>query len=102
MVIVLSDKQVSLREFGIYNKIRTDSLSISFGNKNVLSDVSINFKENNVTDIIGPLGCGKTVLIRSLNIMYDMNKNIKISGKVFFESVDLYYDSFEPYQHRRK
>lgn len=102
MAIVLSDEQVSMREFRIHDKIRTDSLSIAFGNKYVLSDISLNFKENKVTAIMGPSGCGKTVLIRSLNRMHDMNKNAKISGNVFLDSVNLYSDSFDPYYHRKK
>ena len=51
---------------------------------------------------MGPSGCGKTVLLRSLNRMHDMNNNAKISGNVFFDSVNLYSDSFDPYHHRQK
>lgn len=102
MAIVIQNELQSARKFQKFDKIHTDSLSVSFGNKNVLSDVSLNFKENKVTAIMGPSGCGKTVLIRSLNRMHDSNTNAKISGNVFFGNVNLYSDSFDPYYHRQK
>lgn len=102
MAIVISNEQIKKHAFRLPDKIKTDSLSIAFGNKVVVSDVSLNFKENKVTAIMGPSGCGKTVLIRSLNRMHDMNNKAKISGKVFFDKVNLYSDSFDPYYHRQK
>ena len=96
------EEQAYKHEFRKPDKIRTDSLSIAFGSKNILSDVSLNFKENTVTAIMGPSGCGKTVLLRSLNRMHDRDKSAKVSGKVFFDSVNLYSDSFDPYCHRQK
>jgi len=102
MAIVLSEKQQSAYQSQTSKKLRVDSLSVSFGAKNVFSDVSFDFKENKVTAIMGPSGCGKTVFLRSLNRMHDSNRNAKISGNVFFENVNLYSDSFDPYYHRQK
>ena len=102
MAIVLSNDAVSKREYRLNDKIKVDSLSIAFGGKSVLSDVSLDFKENSVTAIMGPSGCGKTVLLRSLNRMHDMTRNVKISGKVFFDNDNLYSNSFDPIYHRQK
>lgn len=102
MAIVIPNELQSMREFQKFNKIYTDSLSVSFGDKTVLSDISLNFKENKVTAIMGPSGCGKTVLIRSINRMHDSTRGAKISGGVFFDHVNLYSDSFDPYHHRQK
>ncbi len=102
MAIVLSDDRVSKHEFKQPDKIKVDSLAVSFGDKNILSDVSLNFKENKVTAIMGPSGCGKTVLLRSLNRMHDLNNSSKISGSVFLDSTNLYSDSFDQYLHRQK
>ena len=90
------------RKSNTLNKVKTDSLSISFGNKNILSNISLEFKENKVTAIMGPSGCGKTVLIRSLNRMHDLNKQAKISGNVVFDDMNLYSNDFDPYYHRQK
>jgi len=96
------EEQVYKHEFKKPDKLKTESLSIAFGSKNILSDVSLNFQENTVTAIMGPSGCGKTVLLRSLNRMHDRDKSAKVSGNVFFDSVNLYSDSFDPYYHRQK
>ena len=97
-----SNVQISERKSIGLDKVKTVSLSISFGNKNILSNISLKFKENRVTAIMGPSGCGKTVLIRSLNRMHDLNKSAKVSGKVIFDDVNLYSSDFDPYHHRQK
>ena len=102
MAIVLSEEQIVKSELNIPDKIKTDSLSVAFSNKTVISDISLNFKKNKVTAIMGPSGCGKTVLIRSLNRMHDMSRGVKISGSVWYENKNLYSDSFDPYFHRKK
>ena len=102
MAIALSRDQTSIRESGLHDKLVLNSLSVGFDGKTILSDISLAFKENKVTAIMGPSGCGKTVLIRSFNRMHDTNKRAKTSGNVFFDDIDLYSDSFDPYQHRQK
>jgi phosphate transport system ATP-binding protein len=60
------------------------------------------FKANTVTSLIGPSGCGKTSFLRCLNRMHDMNKNVKVMGKVVIDNTDLYLDNMNPIYHRRK
>ena len=46
-------------------------LSVSYGDKLALRDVSMKIRKNQVTAFIGPSGCGKSTLIRCLNRMND-------------------------------
>ena len=48
-----------------------DDLSVSYGDKLALRDVSMKIRKNQVTAFIGPSGCGKSTLIRCLNRMND-------------------------------
>ena len=44
--------------------MKVNKLSKSFGNLEVLRDITLNIKEGQFVSIIGPSGCGKTVLLK--------------------------------------
>ena len=71
-------------------KISASSVNIFFGSKQVLKNVSIGFRENEVTSLIGPSGCGKSTLLRSFNRMHDLTHDAHIEGKLLLEELDLY------------
>ena len=60
--------------------IRTENLSKSFGELEVLKDVNIEVDSGEVVVIIGPSGAGKSTLLRSLNTLEQIT-----SGKSFIE-----------------
>ncbi|HUK70465.1 MAG TPA: ATP-binding cassette domain-containing protein [Streptosporangiaceae bacterium] len=51
--------------------MRTTDLTLGFGAKTVLEDISLNFTPGAVTALLGPTGSGETTLLRSLNRMND-------------------------------
>ncbi len=66
------------------NIIQVRNLCKSFGNLQVLNDISTDFKEQQVVSIIGPSGGGKSTFLRCLNLL-----ETPTSGKVIFNDVDL-------------
>lgn len=46
--------------------IRLEQVSLSFGDKQVLDNISLSLPEQGVTVLSGPSGCGKTTLLRVL------------------------------------
>ncbi len=66
------------------NIIQVRNLCKSFGNLNVLNDISADFKEKQVVSIIGPSGGGKSTFLRCLNLL-----EMPTSGKIIFNGTDL-------------
>lgn len=64
--------------------IRVEHLYKSFGDLEVLKDVSIQIKEKEVVCVIGPSGSGKSTFLRCLNLLEPIT-----SGKVIVNGHDL-------------
>lgn len=82
-------------------KLSAQHLNLSFGSKQILKNVNIDFEEKQVTSLIGPSGCGKSTLLRSFNRMHDLSPDAKIEGKLQIENTDI-YDSAVPVTLTRK
>lgn len=71
-------------------KIRTQSLSVYYGNLRALKDISVTIPEKSVTALIGPSGCGKSTFLRALNRMNELLPSARTEGKVFLDGQDIY------------
>ncbi|MGQ9800344.1 MAG: phosphate ABC transporter ATP-binding protein PstB [Candidatus Saccharicenans sp.] len=71
-------------------KIIIDRLSLHYGNKQVLKNISLSIPEKKVTAIIGPSGCGKSSFIRTLNRMNDLIPEARVEGKVLIDGENIY------------
>jgi phosphate transport system ATP-binding protein len=71
-------------------KILTKSLSLYYGDKQALKDISMEIQPNKVTAFIGPSGCGKSTFLRVLNRMNDLIDHVKIEGEVVIDGVNIY------------
>jgi phosphate transport system ATP-binding protein len=79
-----------------------DRLSIWYGQKQAISDVTMEISQHNVTAIIGPSGCGKSTLLRCLNRMHELVPNTRIEGRVLFRGNNLYDPGVDPTLIRRR
>ena len=48
------------------NIINIHDLYFSYGDKNILNGISVGFKKNKITGILGPNGCGKSTLLKNI------------------------------------
>jgi phosphate transport system ATP-binding protein len=75
--------------------MRAVNLTLGFGAKTVLDEVSLDFRARTVTSLLGPTGSGKTTFLRTLNRMNDRVSGYRYSGDVLlgghsiFKSQDL-------------
>lgn len=78
-------------------KITTRDLNLFYGGTQALNNVNIVIGQKNVTALIGPSGCGKSTFLKTLNRMNDLVPNVKITGEVKFDGLNVYgeYDIVE-------
>ena len=77
--------------------IQVRNLCKSFGELQVLNDISTDFLEKQVVSIIGPSGGGKSTFLRCLNLL-----ETPTSGHVIFNGVDLCEKKVDINVHRQK
>ncbi|MCC8150682.1 MAG: amino acid ABC transporter ATP-binding protein [Lachnospiraceae bacterium] len=69
--------------------LEVEHLSKSFGQTEVLKDISFSLEESQVLSIIGSSGSGKTTLLRCLNFLEKPNKGIiRVKDKTLFDGDD--------------
>ncbi len=77
-------------------KLSARNLSVSYGDKAALSDISLEIADRSVTAIIGPSGCGKTTFLRCFNRMNDFVENCQVEGEVFLDGQNVYAKEMDP------
>lgn len=74
------------------NKITIQEMDLFYGNFHAIKSVNLNIPANKITAFIGPSGCGKITLLKSLNRMNDLVENCKITGTIELDGKNIYKD----------
>ncbi|MYB41500.1 MAG: phosphate ABC transporter ATP-binding protein [Chloroflexi bacterium] len=77
------------------------NISLWYGQKQAVGNVSLDVPRNRVTALIGPSGCGKSTLLRCINRMNDLIDGVRIEGEVMIDGANIYAPNTEPSQVRR-
>lgn len=64
-------------------------LTVSTKHQVILDNLSLNIPKNKITVLLGASGCGKTTLLKCLNRLNDLNKELDVRGKIIFEGNDI-------------
>ena len=78
------------------------AVSVFYGAKQALTDVSLRIRRGQITALIGPSGCGKTTFLRSLNRMNDSVPSFRIEGRIDYHGHDLYGGGVDQVEVRRR
>jgi phosphate transport system ATP-binding protein len=76
--------------------VTLDRLSAYYGDNAAVTNVSLQFRPNEVTAIIGPSGCGKSTLVRCVNRMHEEIPGTRVEGRVCLDDVDVYGTDADP------
>lgn len=83
-------------------KIQVNDLSLYYGEKKALKEISLEIPRNKVTALIGPSGCGKSTFLRSINRMNDLIPGVKITGEMLVEGINIYDPNVDVVNIRKK
>ncbi|MDE2484506.1 MAG: phosphate ABC transporter ATP-binding protein [candidate division NC10 bacterium] len=75
--------------------IEIRKLTLKYGEKLALQDISLDIPKHQVTAFIGPSGCGKTTLLRCLNRMNDLIDGVTVSGTIRIGGLDIHDPALE-------
>ena len=77
-------------------------LTLSFGTRAVLSNITLDVQEGVVTALLGPTGSGKTTLLRTFNRMNDKVSGYRHTGDVLLDGRSIWASGVELMSLRRK
>jgi len=77
-------------------------LTLSFGQRAILSDINTDVRRGAVTALIGPTGSGKTTLLRTFNRMNDKVTGYRHSGDVLLDGRSIWHPGVELMALRRR
>ncbi|RYD56148.1 MAG: phosphate ABC transporter ATP-binding protein [Sphingomonadales bacterium] len=84
------------------HKMSARDVSVFYGDKQAVKNVSIDIDMDKVTAFIGPSGCGKSTFLRTLNRMNDTVANARVEGLVTLDGEDIYSPSMDVVQLRAR
>lgn len=82
--------------------IEVPGLSLFYGDKQALYDVSMNIPKQRVTAFIGPSGCGKSTLLRTFNRMNDLVDGCRVEGAINLYGTNIYRKGEDVAELRRR
>lgn len=70
--------------------LRIESLSLWYGARQALNDISLDIPALRITALVGPSGCGKSSLLRCLNRLNDEIPDSRVAGRVWLGDMEAY------------
>ena len=83
-------------------KMSAKAVSVFYGEKKAIDEVSIEIPTQYVTAFIGPSGCGKSTFLRTLNRMNDTIPSARVEGEIELDGRDIYRSGMDVVQLRAR
>ena len=93
---VKSPAQTAAKAPTATSKVSARAVSVFYGEKQALFDVSLEMPERSVTALIGPSGCGKSTFLRSINRMNDTIPKCRVTGEIVIDGQDINASTVDP------
>jgi phosphate transport system ATP-binding protein len=71
-------------------RLRLEGVSVRYGAKLAVNDVSLSVHQGEVLALIGPSGCGKTTLLRTLNRLTELTPGAARAGSILLDGHDIH------------
>ena len=86
----LKNHQTEGEPFSEKIRLSVRNVSVYYGEKQAIFDVSLDIGANEVIALIGPSGCGKSTFLRCLNRMNDTIDGCRITGDIHLDGDNIY------------
>jgi phosphate transport system ATP-binding protein len=83
-------------------KMETRGLSVRYGEKLAVKDISLRLVERRVTALIGPSGCGKSTFLRTLNRMNELIPGARTEGEILLDGRSVHDRHLDAVELRRR
>jgi phosphate transport system ATP-binding protein len=83
-------------------KITAKNVSVYYGDKQALKEVSLDIRSDEVTAFIGPSGCGKSTFLRCFNRMNDTVASARVTGDIQLDGEDIHSKAMDVVQLRAR
>jgi len=93
---------VAERDDASNSAVEVENLSVLFAARRLLDNLSVSFSEHRITAIVGPTGCGKTTLLRSINRLHDHTAGMSVEGTILVGDTPAYADDTNVRELRRR
>lgn len=94
------DREKPVRQTKI--TIAAENVSVFYGNKQALFNISLEIGKREITALIGPSGCGKSTFLRCLNRMNDVIEGCRVEGVITLEGQSIYDPELDVVQLRER
>ncbi|HEY4759898.1 MAG TPA: ATP-binding cassette domain-containing protein, partial [Thermoguttaceae bacterium] len=71
-------------------RICFNNVTVTYGPKTALADVSLNIPEKQIFAVIGPANAGKTTLLKCINRTIDFVSVARVRGQLLVDGQDVY------------
>lgn len=87
----LGNRRGAVMEFSAADTcLDIQGLTLAYGGKTALKDLTLRIPRHRVTAFIGPSGCGKSTLLRALNRLHDLNEDVSRQGQIHLDGHDIH------------
>jgi len=83
-------------------KLAARNVSVYYGAKRAIDNVSMEIETGKVTAFIGPSGCGKSTFLRVFNRMNDTIAGARVEGEILLDGEDIYGSGMDVVQLRAR
>lgn len=70
-----------------------NNLNVRTRDLHILKDINLMIPRNQITVLLGPSGCGKTTLLKCINRLTDLYKELEVKGNIKIENEDILNNS---------
>src|SRR5262245_4246908 len=87
--IDLAGRGDTVQNLRLAENIAVKNLEFFYGDHRALKNSNVSLYAKTVTAFIGPSGCGKSTLLRTLNRIYDLYPNQRVTGEIVLDGENI-------------